>query len=67
MSQTYQIYCQDCRTHLWIAQGWSEADFFIFASDADLTALTSFLWTHQLHKLAFGDEEKLRIAGFKED
>lgn len=66
MSQTYEIYCKDCKKKYWAGQG----DYLY-----DFEKITKFLFLHQRHELIFlndldfdtRDFENKKLVDFKEE
>lgn len=64
MSRTYNIVCRDCEVRLWIGQG-NEGTEYIYKTDEALRLLQAFLYSHQRHKIEFGDSEHLQVDEYE--
>lgn len=64
MSRTFDIACHDCRVKLWIGQA-AEGKQYIYQTERDHKRLTDFLYTHQRHRLEFGDDEHMALDDYK--
>jgi len=64
MSRTYELLCHDCRCSLWIGQG-SGDGAYIYGDEGHRKALRDFLFSHQNHKLEFGDDEPFSALDYK--
>jgi hypothetical protein len=65
MSRTYEIVCHDCKVRLWVGQGWPPK-VYMYKTDKALELLESFLFSHQRHKLEFGDDEQLDCHEYRD-
>ena len=68
MSQTFSIACQDCRQHLWIAQG-SYTDKtigYLYMTKNYRKPFYKFLRDHQGHNLIFDENAEGVIANYDE-
>jgi hypothetical protein len=66
MSRTYEIVCHDCRSRLWIGQGWPDTRVYLYGGDDHFKALEAFLFGHQRHRIEFGDCEVLDLDDYAE-
>ena len=63
MSRTYEIVCHDCKVKLWIGQG-NEGKEYIYWTDKDRQVLRDFFFSHQNHRLEFGDSEPFSMLDY---
>jgi hypothetical protein len=61
MARTYEILCHDCKASLWIGQ-----DRRIYMTNNHLKGLQKFLFSHENHRLWFGDSDQLSLLDYKE-
>jgi hypothetical protein len=61
VSRTYELVCHDCEVALGVGQGWPEKRQYIYKTVAHLDALETFLFTHQRHRIEFGDDEHMDL------
>jgi hypothetical protein len=59
MSRTYSICCDQCKRHIWVAQGSRGYGSFYSCDPVIMAALRDFLFDHQNHPLAFRSNEDL--------
>lgn len=64
MSRTYDIVCHDCKVRLWAGQG-NEGKEYIYKTDKALVNLETFFYSHERHKIEFGDSEHLDVRGYE--
>ena len=65
MSRTYEIACHDCKTALWIGQGWTPGTH-LYATPEHLKLLHDFLFAHIGHRLEFNNDEKFAVHDYTE-
>lgn len=66
MARTYEIACHDCKHKLWIGQGRQTGGKYLYKTPEALLKLESFLFSHQQHRIEFGDDERLALDDYKD-
>jgi len=65
MSRTYELICLDCKKRLWVGQGDSKRKY-LYTTEKHLENLNNFLFSHERHKIKFGDDEFLDTFDYEE-
>lgn len=59
MSRTQELYCPQCKEHIWVAQASSKSNNFYDGDPKIMKALGEFLFRHVDHQLIFTDSENV--------